>query len=75
MLLDNTFRNSYFFTEKEIYIRIYMLLHTKFGGVCLVERQFLPAMENRVKFLILWHRILRLILSMKEGQNFDHMKA
>jgi len=57
-----------------IYIYIYICvcvcvcvcvsLHTKIAAVaCLVERQFLPAMENRVKFLILWHRILRLIFS------------
>jgi len=49
-------------------------IHTKFPAVaCLVEGQLLPAMEN-VKFIV-WHRILRLILSIKEGQHFDPMKA
>jgi len=57
-------------------VHIYISLHTKFAAVAfLVEGQFLPAMENRVKFLILWHRILRLIFSIKDGQNFDPMKA
>jgi len=40
-----------------------------------VEGQFLPAVENRMKFLISWHEILKLMLSIKEGQNFDPMKA
>jgi hypothetical protein len=40
-----------------------------------VEGQILPAMENRMKFLILWHGILGLIFSIKEGQNVDPMKA
>ena len=52
-------------------------LHTQFAAVALpVEGQFLPAMWNsKVQFLILWHRILRPILSIKEGQNSDHAKA
>jgi hypothetical protein len=52
-----------------------MSLHNKFAAVaCLVEGHLLPAMENRVKFLILWHGILKLIFSVKEVQNFDPMK-
>ena len=55
---------------------MYTLLRTKFAAVaCLVEGQFLPAMEKRVKFLILWHGIPKLILSIKEGQNSDPMKS
>jgi len=55
---------------------IYIYIYTKFAAVaCLVEGQFLPAMENRVMFLILWHGNLTLILSIKEGQNFDPMRA
>jgi hypothetical protein len=59
-----------------IYIYIAVSLHTKFADVvCLEEGQFLPAMENRVKFLISWHGILILILSIKEGQHFDPTRA
>jgi hypothetical protein len=55
---------------------IHISLHTKFAAlVCLEEGQLLPAMENRVKFLILWHRTLRLKYSIQEGQNFDPMKS
>jgi hypothetical protein len=39
-----------------------------------VGGHFSPAMENTVKFLILWHGILRLNLSIKEGKNFDPVK-
>ena len=57
-------------------VYIYIYIYTKFAAVaCLVEGQFLPAMENRVMFLILWHGNLTLILSIKEGQNFDPMRA
>jgi hypothetical protein len=57
-------------------IYIYISPHTKFAAVvCLEEGQFLTATENWVKFLILWHRMLRLIFSIKEGQNFDPMKV
>jgi hypothetical protein len=41
----------------------------------LVEGHFLPAMENGVNFLILGHRILKLTLSTKEGQNLDPIKV
>ena len=52
-----------------------MSFHTKFTAVaCPVEGQFLAAMRNRVQFLILWHGILSLILSVKEGKNFDPTK-
>ena len=55
---------------------MYTLLRTKFAAVaCLVEGQFLHAMEKRVKFLILWHGIPKRILSIKEGQNSDPMKS
>ena len=61
--------SSYFFTE-------YISLHMKFTAVvCLVEGQFQPAMENRVNFLIIWHGILRLILSIKGKKKFDPMKV
>ena len=57
-------------------LNVYIYIYTKFAAVaCLVEGQFLPAMENRVMFLILWHGNLTLILSIKEGQNFDPMRA
>ncbi len=68
--MQNLFENCSIFTEY-----MYILLRTKFAAVaCLVEGQFLPAMEKRVKFLILWHGIPKLILSIKEGQNSDPMK-
>jgi hypothetical protein len=41
---------------------------------CPVEGEFLAAMWNRVQFLILRHGILSLILSIKEGNNFDPTK-
>jgi hypothetical protein len=51
-----------------------MLLQTKFVAVVhLAERQFLRAIENWVKFLILQEGTLRLILLIKE-QNLDPEK-
>jgi hypothetical protein len=45
---------------------------TKFAAVShLAEGQFLCAIENWVKFLILQEGTLRLILPVKEGQNLD----
>ena len=52
-----------------------MLLHIKFAAVVyLLEGQFLLAIENWVKFLTLKEGRLRLILSIKEGQNLDPEK-
>jgi hypothetical protein len=49
-----------------------MLLHTKLAAAThLAEGQFLRAMENWVKFLILQKGTVRLILSIKEGQDLD----
>jgi hypothetical protein len=53
-----------------------MSLHTNFAAVaCPVEGQFLPAMLNMEQFLTLRYRMLRLILSIKEGQKFDPPKV
>jgi hypothetical protein len=49
-----------------------MLLQNKFVAVVhLAEGQFLRAIENCVKFLILQEGTLRLILLIKDGQNLD----
>jgi hypothetical protein len=41
----------------------------------LAEGQFFHTTENRVKFLILQDGTLRLLLSIKEGQNLDPKKT
>jgi hypothetical protein len=53
-----------------------MLLHTKYAAVAhIAERQFMHAVENLVQLLMLKEGTLRLIFSMKEGQNFDRAKT
>jgi len=56
-------------------LNISMLLQTKFVAVVhLAEGQFLRAIENWVKFLILQEGTLRIVLLIKEGQNLHPEK-
>jgi hypothetical protein len=56
-------------------LNVSVSLQTKFAAVAyLAEGQILRASENRVRFQILGHGNLSIILRVKKGNNFDHRK-